>query len=506
MQAQNCQGRALFKTFKIKVDYNFELKFEFNSDFFQEKATESLSGTWEQELFVDFTKREISCPELLAKRKGILKSHGQGWAHKTLDKAVVRDFSAGYPFPSKNSGVGYEYPAEYYANQKYPNNTTPNPNPDEPPIPPPPEPVPLLDKLRSRQPFIPLVNNQTGIFSFDNANTFTTPFYYKIDDLEDPLNGYPPNWIKDEQGNFVFALTPDNVIFDSKDAYTAWLATHLIGLKTPVFYPGAPNDPEPDANPRNIKTLFDTKEAWMNFLNGAGGKGINCGGQAQCGVKYETVSSNELNFGELTYTYTYNSSNGDSVGTAKYRLQPSDIYLNALNNPVRVSKKTTDILSQIKIDKNGNFNFDNWQNFSTVDVFSSVYQNGIDYFKEYFLNEFFNKNQKGCENLKTALSKIPTGNTEKYPLYNLSWVPFFDNFENFLDFQGDGFYFGYIYKQGFVNEWMYESFPTAVLSESDTEIVFVRAGKRSEPLIAPGQSGYRSLLVDITYTITYEDL
>jgi len=460
MSAQNCQARLLFSNFSVKIDYGFSC--EYNASPYVLK--ESLTGIWQQDLFVNFTKRELSCPSLLLYKKGKLYQQKKGWAHKKIDSPIVRNMNAGYPFPAFNSGIGYNYPASYFADQKYPNQEGYTQ-----------ESVPLFENFRTRQEFIPLFNNQ------DSSVGRNGPFYYKITDPADPLNGHPPNWLKnldDPEKKYIFALTPNNTVFDTKEDYTNWLATFLENLNSPVYYPGAPNDPKPDVTPRKIPTLFKNKSDWMNFLNNAGGKGVACGGVAQCGVDYRLYNTQEQ--GTLGYSGSIAETEGDAIeGTAIYKDIPT--ILSFVSGLGRIGKTNDDLLTEI--DKNGNITF------QTTASDSDVYQNiSIGFAK------FFNKKQKGCIQFKNALKKNSDFINSYYNLTDIQLTDsrnFYDKSENFEDVFG--FAYQFCGAAGVVQE-----FKTTLSSETDNMLRFERSGNFQQDEIKV------NLL--IRYTLEWTDL
>jgi hypothetical protein len=230
MSAQNCQARALFKTCKITIDYNYEV-IEINPNAPDLNFDITFKGKYESDLFCNFTKREISCANLLNHKKQKLQNQNIGWAHKGLDSKIVRDFSAGYPFPTAGTGIGYAYPTEYYASQKYPNQQGYKK-----------ESIPLIEKIRNRQEFIPLYN---GRDVYNNPNNgfnlphYLGPFYYKIEDPADPLFGYPPNFPDVLEEN-QWVLFNNKTVFESKDKYSKWLNLYLSELKSPIYFFSTP--------------------------------------------------------------------------------------------------------------------------------------------------------------------------------------------------------------------------------------------------------------------------
>jgi len=507
MNAQNCEARLKFKSFKVKIPY--EVKQTLHNYFYD--VTETITGTWEIDLFTDFTKRELACPNLLFLKKRQLEQDGIGWAHKALDAPIMRDFSMGYPFPAWREGEGYEYPAEYYANQKYPNQTTPNPNPNLPPVPVPPEPVPLLDNLRKRQSLIPIINSASG----------DGPFYYKVEDEEDPLYGYPPNWPKvidfvSDEEVFKYILSPDQTVFSSKKDYTKWLATWLDGLKTPVYYPGAPNDPEPDANPRTIKTLFNTKKAWMDFLNGAGGRGTICGGNAQCGFVYKIPNRPS---GELppSLTYTGTASGAGTGGTTvtwgeTIKRQPTTLAFSRF--PFRTSEEEV-IQDQYyrppKIDAIGNLKYKTWQKWNSPypDNFSA-YQTLETVFYSHYFFQYFNANQPGCRQFRETYKNIPSEVFETDgSQMTLDWI-FIDKnnliFEDRYESEENAFEVFCGYTNGYPPEsWP----PLAALQTGLTDkIIAIHSGSFSwnVPSPAPEFNAFGDVKIDVTFEMEWENL
>jgi len=73
-------------------------------------------------------------------------------------------------------------------------------------------------------------------------------------------------------GTFPPSQKPDEYIFESPDAFVAWLNLLLTNTAPPIFFPGAPNDITPNPLPENTErasTFFDAKEdfdAWLGDL------------------------------------------------------------------------------------------------------------------------------------------------------------------------------------------------------------------------------------------------
>ena len=113
MNAQNCQARLLFKNFALTCEYYwFTEVVQINGEGVPPQIISlTADGTWgHKALKLDFTKRELSCPILLAQAK---TKATDGWAHKEIDAPIVRDFSMGYPYPAFGQGEGKEYSAKY---------------------------------------------------------------------------------------------------------------------------------------------------------------------------------------------------------------------------------------------------------------------------------------------------------------------------------------------------------------------------------------------------------
>jgi hypothetical protein len=460
MNAQNCQGRLLFKKFKVEVSLDYKATMT-TSD---RRIEDNYAGTWKAgEIFTDFTKRELSCPKLLAAKKATL---AEGWAHKNIDTAIRRDFSAGYPFPSMGQGQGYAPPPEYYADQPYDVA----------------EAVPLIDQLRSRQPFIPLLNNLP----------ITGPYYFK-----DKETDIPPNLDKEQ-----FVLSPNETIFESQDDYQNWLAQYLPAAM-PVYFPKAPNDPEPEADPRTVPTLFETKKKWTDFLKIAGGRGINCGGQAQCGINFNLTnpqnSTDHIQCSTST-TYSVPGAPDNTSGTAIIYGNPSvfsgrkisDVYTpdgGLYYDTYGRSIKKSDTLKQV--DKFGNFLFNDWEKFPPTplpDPLPIPDQFLYQFYDQFFLFEYFNNKQKGCGQLIDAISKIYKGkDVMPYQLY----FPYQTGFEEMSEFFVP-------FAAGFM---LYPfDFKTTITANDGLLIATSTASKSYD-----GPFLQRSAESTITYTITYED-
>ena len=399
MSAQNCQARLLFKKFEVEVTLNYKGKIV-NGDVYT--IEDNYNGTWKApNPFTDFTKRELSCPKLLAAKKATLT---QGWVHKNIDAAIRRDFSTGYPFPAINAGQGYAPPPDYYANQPY--HVA--------------EAVPLIDQLRSRQPFIPIINS----WGYGSSNG---PFYFKDED------GKPPNLNATS-----LELTPNETIFESQDDYQKWLTKYLPAA-TPVYYPGAPNDTG------TAPFLFATKTAWTDFLKDAGGRGITCGGQAQCGINLNLANAiNNVDYIQCTTSTTYaDDPSQNTQGTAIINTNPSIFSPYKLSNKVnpityegyydtytRSIKRSGDLR---QVDGLGNFLYNDWEKFPPDPIpnpLPKIDSFLFDIYKEYFLFEYFNNKQKGCGQLIEAISKIYKGNdVMPYQLY----MPYQQSFDQASD-------------------------------------------------------------------------
>lgn len=468
MNAQNCQGRLLFKKFKVEVSLDYKATM-ITSD---RRIEDNYAGTWKAgEIFTDFTKRELSCQKLLAAKKATLL---EGWAHKNIDTAIRRDFSAGYPFPRIGHGQGYAPPPEYYADQPYFEG-----NPPEPIA----EAVPLIDQLRSRQPFIPLLNNLP----------IAGPYYF-IDEETD----IPPNLDKEK-----YVLTPENeTVFQSQDDYQKWLAQYLPAAM-PVYFPKAPNDPEPEADPRTVRTLFETKEKWTDFLKIAGGRGINCGGQAQCGINFNLGNfRNSTDYIQCSTSTTYTGPDApdNTSGTAIITVNPSvfsgrkisDVYTpegGLYFDTYGRSIKKSDTLKQV--DKFGNFLFNDWEKFPPTplpDPLPILDQFLYEFYDRFFLFEYFNNKQKGCGQLIDAISKIyKDEDVMPYQLY----FPYLTGFEEMSEFFVP-------FAAGFILQPF--DFITTITASEGHLIATSTASKNDD-----GPFVQRSASSTITYTITYED-
>lgn len=381
MTAQNCQARLLFENFAITVYYKWESNYAVTYNDGSESNSFLAEGTWKHNpLKLDFTKRELSCPALLAHAKA---SATNGWAHKQIDTPIVRDFSMGYPYPAFNEGIGYEYPSEYYVDQI--------PHGD----------VPLIDKLLVRQPVGPI------------QSSASVPFYFKNED------GRPPNLPG------IYALMPDETLFETKEDYQKWLDKWLNKTASPVYFPNAPNDPEYAIPPiplenRKIPTLFPTKTEWLNFRNKAGGHGQSlCGGNAQCGVKFSLVNDPEhvINCSSSSTIILEDQPPEHTSGTAVVRSIPvfdlsyMDFFSKVEGAGIgytRTAKK--DEFDKILVDRFGNMLFDDWVNDPPTNdhaqylrVLMGVWQpgGGLVGFP------FFNKNQKICSQFREYVKDIP---------------------------------------------------------------------------------------------------
>lgn len=475
MSAQNCQARLLFKSFKVEISVDYTATYQTANDLpnaINYTIEDNYTGTYKaRDPFTAFTKRELSCPKLLAAKKATLGE--VGWVHKNLDTAIRRDFSTGYPFPAINAGQGYAPPPAYYANQPYDVD----------------EAVPLIDQLRSRQPFIPIVNN----------SPVTGPYYFKDGDT-----GIPPNLDSER-----FVLNPDTTVFESQDDYQKWLAKYLP-TATPVYFPKAPNDPEPDANPRTVNTLFDTKAAWTSFLKDAGGRGINCGGQAQCGINLHIA--NVPNYEDYiqcstTTKYTGPDAPPDTGGTAIMAYPPAFlthfVYDPKTDNVTTYGRGYDKVDDKIQVDAVGNIKFLPWHVHPPAipnpppdppDPVPPVYQVLWQIVRDNFFYQFFNNKQKGCKQLEAAVSKILKDDPDPR---TFSLLPSFGNFENET---GDWMPFA---ASGGVGTWFNRgSFTPAVQPGGGSPLVITAtANYRNENLDV-----IRAANCNITYTITYEDL
>jgi len=382
MSAQNCQARLLFSNFTLTLDYYWHEEstqtFEGGQSLHFELTGE---GTWTSKPpKLDFTKRELSCQKFLIPAR--VKAT-DGWAHKQIDVPIVRDFSMGYPYPAFGQGEGQEYSAEYYVGQRYPNETGYTP-----------EAVPLMDKIRERQPLAPILTQAW----------LTGPYYF----LEE--SGFPPNLDQEH-----YALTPDTAVFDSKEAYKAWLQTWLAGTRSPVYFPGAPNDPNSTASP----TLFPNKTDWLAFRDGAGGRGNGlCGGNAQCGVDFKLVRDE---IAVITLTSLAESSGfPPSTGTAISKEWPVSLFqFGAKNTSGAFREIATDDDDKIKVSANGLPQFGPWKDAPDLPVGLAQYLLG--YMGSISSSEldaisgsgfpFFNKKQKGCAQFAEAISGIDIAKT-----------------------------------------------------------------------------------------------
>jgi hypothetical protein len=473
MSAQNCQARLLFKNFTITIDYAYqwnENSFISGYGTFINKA--QVNGTWgHKPLKLNFTKRELSCPNLLSetKTKAI-----DGWAHKQIDLPIVRDFGMGYPYPAFGQGTGQEYSANYYVDQRYPNETGYTP-----------EAVPLIDKLRTRQAVLPRIN------------TAYQPFYF----LEE--SGFPPNLDQEH-----FALTPDTAVFDTKETYKAWLQTWLASTRSPVYFPGAPNDPEPTANPRKVPTLFPNKAAWLAFRDSAGGQGNSlCGGNAQCGIDFKLVHDPLMVLNASTLRSFIGSDGGYSnEGTAITQQNPlvELSYMDLFSKPAsenayvgytRTPQKNND--DKYKIDAYGNILFNEWVNNPANDSKAQYLKNLVgkwntttDELKGF---PFFNKNQKICAQFREYVKNIPL--PQKWTLYpvlggNFSWEQQSPKFATFL----------------FGNDAGWNKIWDTVFTETGNTLIWQMTGNSSQSDSGFNYSYQADFSISCTVTWTWTDL
>lgn len=399
MSAQNCQGRLLFSDFTVTLDYYWH---EESTDTYPNDITIHLEvtgeGTWTSKPpKLDFTKRELSCRKFLYPSRA---KATDGWAHKQIDAPIVRDFSMGYPYPAFGQGEGPAYSADYYVNQLYPNETEYTP-----------EAVPLIDKIRARQQFVPILTQAW----------LTGPYYF----LEG--SGFPPNLDQEH-----FALTPNVAVFDSKDAYKAWLQTWIEGTRSPVYFPGAPNDPEPTANPRTVATLFPTKAAWLTFRDSAGGPGNGlCGGNAQCGVEFKLVRDESA---VITLTSKAAVTGfPEETGTAIAKAWPLRLFQFGAKDTVGAFREVaTDDDDKIKVSANGVPQFGPWKDSPDLPeglvqrlagYMGSIRNDRIDVIQGSGF-PFFNKKQKGCAQFADAISALDISKTwtlDFTPSIELPW-------------------------------------------------------------------------------------
>jgi hypothetical protein len=455
MRSQSCHGRLLFKSFNIKIEYEWSAEDRHAwangpSGLLFVTLKDNYSGTWGHKVVkTDFNKRELSCSNWMQKAK---QDAVDGWAHKSFDVPVMRDFTADYPLPVKGASEGYVYFAgikastfapdkgapnqlplvNYFALQKYPNQTTPNPDPEGEPIPVPPEPVPLLEKLRKRQPVLPILNSLLeGTYGY-YAESFAPYYYLVTEPSDDPRFGYPPNWrtLYDEplpDAPFLFLLTPNQPVFETRNEYQAWLADNLGTTKSQIFFPGAPNDPmlwtygtlvDSDKSKADFiswrsdqdnapDTLFATKQEWMDFFNARQQiNNVPCGGISQCGASWNLVNDPEQVI-ECKSSAEYETvpdgpqpPPGPYEGTAKIKV-PIGISITGFG-PWRQYQAQPDG-SLISISKRGNLIYGPWQ---PSDVTLPPTSNAIQWV-EYSLSNlpFFNKNQNGCNAYRKSVQE-----------------------------------------------------------------------------------------------------
>jgi len=489
VSSQSCHGRLLFKSFELKIDFSWSAEqkqpytYTLSGPLFVTNK-DNYSGTWgHKAVKIDFNKRELSCYNWMLKAK---EDAVNGWAHKSFDAPVMRDFTADYPLPVKGASEGYVYFAgikastfvpdegapnqlplvNYFALQKYPNQTTPNPDPEGQPTPVPPEPVPLLEKLRKRQPVLPILNSLLdGAYGY-YAESFA-PYYYLITEpSDDPRFGYPPNWrtLYDEplpDAPFLFLLTPNQPVFETRNEYQAWLADNLGTTKSPIYFPGAPNDPmlwnygalvdsdesmadfiswraEQDNAP---DTLFPTKKKWMDFFN-ARKQNYNapCGGISQCGATWNLVNDPEQVI-DCSSSVEYDANPGgytppNDSGTAKIKipfgLAFADQYPNLRGHgPWRETQSQPDG-SLTPISATGNLVYGPWKD-SKIPISDDNIIQWINYDYAFPNVPFFNKSQKGCNAYRKAVQD--TGFPIKWSFANI--FPGFPEYNNiFSDIVG----------------------------------------------------------------------
>ncbi|MCX8511868.1 MAG: hypothetical protein ORN83_08910 [Chthoniobacteraceae bacterium] len=461
----------MFSEFELTIDYKYSAEYNavwgiapggegdppvelwatFNDDY---------DGTWGHKVpKLDFTKRELSCSNVLFYA---YQAATDGWAHKTFDFPVMRDFSADYPFATNGATEGYAYYASqkigdfepkvgkpnqlplvnYYALQKYANQTTENPDPEGEPIPVPPEPVPQLNKLRKRQPIIPLLNNVA-----DNGDSFFLyndyypigPFYYLITESGNPLKGYPPNWPTidelppNKDSEFYFTLNPNKAIFESRDEYQEWLALQLGNTSSPIYFPGAPNDPmlfdydslvESDqekqqfvawraAQTKAPKTLFSTEKKWMDFLNSRlslDKRKVPCGGYQQCGIEMALVNDPEKVINCSSKAYFQEAEGGPTPpekpweGTAKIKQIPVTLPGAYAATRFLKSNDVYPFQSPYDISNTGNLVFNgNWTNdVKPVDKNKPQINAGFSFARMPYVNA----TQKGCQQFLKAVTDL----------------------------------------------------------------------------------------------------
>lgn len=373
----------MFKNFTVTVYYKWASNYNSFGDNGSIVSSFLAEGTWGHlPPKLNFTKRELSCPNFLGRAKQLSST---GWAHKQIDTPIVRDFSMGYPYPAFGEGIGYNYPSSYYVDQTAGGD------------------VPLIDKLLIRQPVKP-IQGSAGI-----------PFYYKNKD------GTVPNLPEN------FALNPDETIFENKKDYQEWLDGWLNKTASPVYYPNAPNDPEyaipqKPLSERKIPTLFATKNDWLMFRNKAGGHGRSlCGGHAQCGVQFSLVNDpDQIINCSSSRTDTIKGQPPQSIsGTAVVKQIPVVLlnYIDFFSKPggagigyTRSAKKNES--GKILIDKFGNINFEDWVNNFPTDEYH--YQELRQFMGGWNPNNdeligfpFFNKKQKICSQFLEYVKTIP---------------------------------------------------------------------------------------------------
>jgi len=468
----------MFSKFELQLEYHWNavLDYVWSNDGSGSpqwaSVTDLYNGTWGHKVpKLDFTKRQLNCANFMADAKA---KAVDGWVHKSFDEPVIRDFGSKYPFPPPGSeGWGYfaqNLAENYVATEQSGPNELPLINyyalqPDtyyrtDTKT----EPVPLFNKLRVRQKLFPLINSFIIDYSYNNVNDgfFTPIFYYLVETKSDPYFGYPPNWPTDTEepapdGVFLYLLTPNKAVFENQNEYQRWLATNLSGFKTPIYFPGAPNDPmlwnydkivktDSDkteflswrANQKNApETFFATEKKWTDFLAARlQNNQTPCGGRQQCGVAMSLVNADDMVI-NCTSTATFTASpDGPPAppkpweGTSKIKVlsfSPGLPLLMGLG-PYRDFVKLPPGLPYRKVKATGNDIFEPWQASPTINKLPLI--GGYQWIYYSLLNlPFFNENQKECQRYVNQLEKIG------FPInWYLRWYP--PDVSDFSDIEG----------------------------------------------------------------------
>jgi hypothetical protein len=193
------------------------------------------------------------------------------------------------------------------------------------------------------------------------------------------------------------------------------LQTWLAGTRSPVYFPGAPNDPDFTAD----KTLFPNKTDWLAFRDGAGGRGNSlCGGNAQCGVEFKLVRDESA---VVTLTSLAEVPGlPPAAGTAISKVWPVSLFrFGAKDTSGAFREIATDDDEKIKVSANGLPQFGPWKDAPDLPVGLAQYLAGY----MGTLNTpdtgpisgsgfpFFNENQKACAQFTEGISGIDISKT-----------------------------------------------------------------------------------------------